>query len=119
MYQIRHIAIRAEDQKKVADFYKATFGMREVVDPGDGGRVIYLTDGHITLAVLRARPGMANGIDHFGFHVDDADKVGRAAAAAGGSAKLEERPRDGRFAEFRIQDPTGAEIDLSEAGWKT
>ena len=81
MYQIRHIAIRAEDQKKVAQFYKSTFGMREVEDPGDGGRVVYLTDGHITLAILRARPGMANGIDHFGFQVDDMQKVGRAAAA--------------------------------------
>jgi catechol 2,3-dioxygenase-like lactoylglutathione lyase family enzyme len=118
MHQIRHIAIRAEDQKKVADFYKSTFGMREVKDPSDVGRAVYLTDGHITLAILRARPGMANGIDHIGFHVDDIDKVGRAAAAAGGSAKVQERPQDGRFAEFRIQDPAGSEIDLSVVGWE-
>jgi catechol 2,3-dioxygenase-like lactoylglutathione lyase family enzyme len=118
MYKIRHIAIRADDQKKVAEFYKRTFGMKEVRNDGDD-RALYLADGYITLAILRKRDGLPLGIDHFGFQVDDADKVGRAAADAGGSAKLEERPRDGRFAEFRVHDPVGSPIDLSEAGWKS
>ena len=117
MYKIRHIAIRADDQKKVAEFYKRTFGMKEVRNDGED-KALYLSDGYITLAILRQRPGMSLGIDHFGFQVDDADKVGRAAADAGGSAKLEERPRDGRFAEYRVHDPVGSPIDLSEAGWK-
>jgi len=118
MYKIRHIAIRADDQKKVAEFYKRTFGMKEVRNDGED-KALYLSDGYITLAILRQRPGMSLGIDHFGFQVDDADKVGRAAADAGGSAKLEERPRDGRFAEYRVHDPVGSPIDLSEAGWKS
>jgi catechol 2,3-dioxygenase-like lactoylglutathione lyase family enzyme len=118
MQKIRHIAIRATDQKKVVDFYKQTFGMTEVRNDGDG-RAMYLSDGYITLAILPGKPGMANGIDHFGFQVDDMAKVGKAAAAAGGSAKLEDRPRDGRYAETRVLDPVGSQIDLTETGWKT
>jgi catechol 2,3-dioxygenase-like lactoylglutathione lyase family enzyme len=116
--KIRHIAIRADDQNKVVDFYKNTFGMTEVRAEAEG-RARYLTDGYITLAILPGKPGMANGIDHFGFQVDDMQKVGQLAAAAGGSAKLETRPRDGRFAETRVLDPVGSQIDLAEKGWKT
>src|SRR3954467_570953 len=103
MYKIRHIAIRADDQKKVAEFYKKTFGMKEVRNDGDD-RALYLSDGYITLAILRQRPGMALGIGHFGFQGAHPGQVGRAPAEAGGSAKLEDRPRDGRFAEFRVHD---------------
>ena len=116
--QIRHIAIRADDQKKVAKFYIDTFGMTEVRNDGDG-RAMYLSDGHVTLAILPGKPGLKNGIDHFGFQVDSMERVGKAAAAAGGSPKLETRPRDGRYAEFRVLDPVGSEIDLSESGWKS
>jgi catechol 2,3-dioxygenase-like lactoylglutathione lyase family enzyme len=118
MHKIRHIAIRADDQNKVAEFYKRTFGMQELRNDGRD-RAVYLSDGYITLAILPERPGMTLGIDHFGFQVDNADQVGREAAAAGGSAQLEQRPRDGRFAEFRVHDPVGSPIDLSEAGWKS
>ena len=117
MQKIRHIAVRADNPEKVAQFYKSTFGMTEVRNDGDG-RARYLSDGYITLAILPPRTGHANGIDHFGFQVDDMEKVGHAAAAAGGSAKPAARPRDGRYAEFRIHDPVGSPIDLSEAGWK-
>jgi catechol 2,3-dioxygenase-like lactoylglutathione lyase family enzyme len=117
MHKIRHIAIRADDQAKVADFYKKTFGLKEIASAD--GKAVYLTDGYVTLAVLRPRAGLPNGIDHFGFQVDNMEEVGRAAAAAGGSAALEERPSDGRFAETRVHDPVGSPIDLSEAGWKT
>jgi catechol 2,3-dioxygenase-like lactoylglutathione lyase family enzyme len=115
-HKIRHLAIRADDQQKVIDFYKATFGMTEVTHT-EGGRAKYLTDGYITLAILPGKPGMTNGIDHFGFQVDDMQKVGQIAATAGGSATLETRPRDGRFAETRVTDPVGSQIDLTEKGW--
>jgi len=117
MYKIRHIAVRADDPEKVAQFYKKTFGMVDVRNDGDG-RARYLSDGYINLAILPHRPGLALGIDHFGFQVDDTQKIGRLAKEAGGKAAISERPRDGRFAEFRVSDPVGSEIDLSEAGWK-
>ncbi len=118
MAKIRHIAIHATDHKKMADFYMKTFGMKKVKNPNDSGKVIYLSDGYINLALLPGRPGKRDAIGHFGFEVEDVKTTGRKAAASGGSAKIAARPRDGRFAEYRIADPGGIGIDLSEAGWK-
>ena len=89
MAKIRHIAIKVEDQEKTADFYKKTFGMTEawrgpVRD--DGNRAIYLTDGYINMAVLPARGGR-EGIDHFGFQVENMDETLRTAEAAGAKSQ--------------------------------
>ena len=40
----------------------------------DGNRAIYLTDGYINMAVLPSRGGR-EGIDHFGFQVEDLDET--------------------------------------------
>jgi len=29
------------------------------------------------------------------------------------------RPKDGRYAEFRIHDPVGTPVDLFQSGWKS
>ena len=81
MAKIRHIAIKVEDQEKTAEFYKKTFGMTEawrgpVRD--DGNRAIYLTDGYINMAVLPARGGR-EGIDHFGFQVENMEETLKTA----------------------------------------
>ena len=57
MAKIRHLAIKAEDQEKAAEFYKQTFGMTEawrgpVRD--DGKRAIYLTVTSIWRSCRRA-----------------------------------------------------------------
>jgi len=120
MAKIRHIAIKAEDQEKTADFYKQTFGMTEawrgpVRD--DGKRAIYLTDGYINMAILPAR-GERQGIDHFGFQVDDMAGTVRMAAVNGGQGEAYKKPRDGRFAEMGVHDPAGTLVDVSTHGWK-
>jgi catechol 2,3-dioxygenase-like lactoylglutathione lyase family enzyme len=117
MGKIRHIAIRTNEQEKLRDFYMKTFDMHQVHKEGTG-RAIYLSDGYLNLAILPGVPGKRDRIDHFGFAVDDMDDAGRKAAENGGSSKMAARPRDGRFAEYRIADPAGIGIDLSEGGWK-
>ena len=121
MAKIRHLAIKAEDQEKTASFYKETFGMTEawrgpVRD--DGKRAIYLTDGYINMAILPARGGEREGINHFGFQVEDMEGTLTAAAAHGATGDANKKPRDGRFAEMGIQDPTGTPVDVSVHGWK-
>jgi hypothetical protein len=118
--KIRHIAICTEDTVKLAEFYKTTFGMIEVMaqSPGDAQRAIYLSDGYINLAILPARGGK-EGINHFGFQVDNVQETGRVGKEAGAQTGIAPRPRDGRYAEFRIHDPVGTGVDLSEAGWAT
>ena len=85
MAKIRHIAIKVEDQEKVATFYKETFGMTEAWRGPvreDGNRAIYLTDGYINMAVLPARGGR-EGIDHFGFQVENMDATLKTANDTG------------------------------------
>ena len=120
MAKIKHIAIHAHDQEKARDFYINTFGMKEVGESKSktGGRAIYLSDGYINLAILPCGEGMPDRLGHFGFEVDDIEETGKKAAASGGSSKIAARPRDGRFAEYRIADTCGIGIDLSKGGWK-
>ena len=120
MAKIRHIAIKVEDQEKAATFYKETFGMTEawrgpVRD--DGKRAIYLTDGYINMAVLPARGGR-EGIDHFGFQVEDMESTLKTAGSQALKATRRRSPRDGRFAEMGVHDPSGQSVDVSVHGWK-
>src|SRR5579872_2418008 len=121
MPRIQHIAIFAEDQEKLVEFYKKAFGMKEVWShhsgEGGGGQAFYLSDGHINLAILPAR-GRPEGIDHFGIQVDDLDGASQAALDAGGTQGPKAVPQDGRFAEVFVKDPVGTRVDLSERGWK-
>jgi catechol 2,3-dioxygenase-like lactoylglutathione lyase family enzyme len=89
MAKIRHIAVKVEDQEKTADFYKQTFGMTEAWRGPvreDGKRAIYLTDGYINMAVLPARGGR-EGIDHFGFQVEDMEGTLKTAGRRKGESK--------------------------------
>ena len=122
MATIKHIAISAKDNQKLAEFYKKVFGMKEVFrqPAGTSGRVAYyLSDGNINLAILPTGPNGKEGLNHFGFHIEDMDAYSKAAVEAGASQPPAEVPRDGRFAEQYVLDPVGGRIDLSVAGWAT
>lgn len=123
MAKIRHIAIFSADQEKLANFYKNTFGMVEVWRHAAAGHPdrygLYLSDGYINLAILPAGPGRAEGIDHFGFQVDDIDEIAGLAGANGAQQLPEPTPQDGRFAEAAIKDPVGQRVDVSVGGWRT
>jgi catechol 2,3-dioxygenase-like lactoylglutathione lyase family enzyme len=116
MARIRHIAILAADPAKLSEFYKASFGLKEVARSGEKGEAIYLSDGHINLALLPAR-NRREGIFHFGMQVEDVKGAVDAALAAGATGGKAELPRDGRFAETFVLDPVGTRVDLSP-GWK-
>ena len=118
MAKIRHLAIKAEDQEKTATFYKETFGMTEAWRGPvreDGHGAIYLTDGYINMAILPARGGR-EGIDHFGFQVEDMEATLKTAASVGAKSDSYKKPRDGRFAEIGVQDPVGTPVDVSGTG---
>jgi len=121
MARIQHIAITARENEKVAEFYQRVFGMELVFkQPTRGGRAAYyLTDGNINLAILPGGPNSKEGINHFGFHIDEMEKTADVALAAGATKQPEAVPQDGRFAETYILDPVGTRVDLSVAGWAT
>ncbi len=116
MARIRHIAILAADPAKLSEFYKTSFGLKEVARSGEKGEAIYLSDGHINLALLPAR-NRREGIFHFGIEVEDVKTAVDTAIAAGAGGGKAELPRDGRFAETFVLDPVGTRVDLSR-GWK-
>jgi catechol 2,3-dioxygenase-like lactoylglutathione lyase family enzyme len=120
MARIRHIAIIAKDQEKLVEFYTTVFGLKVVARPATEGRQrgIYLSDGHINLAILSDHGTTPEGINHFGFEVDNIEETSNAALKAGAQRGAEARPEDGRFAEAGIKDPIGTGVDLSEKGWK-
>ena len=91
MARIKHIALTTKEPATVAEFYKNAFGLKELRRSNGN---VFLTDGHIHVAVLKtkgeAAPDMGAhgphfaGVHHFGFEVDD---LGRGRPKAGGGAR--------------------------------
>ena len=74
MALIKHIALIAEDPRKVADFYTNVFGMT-IAGQGDGGE-IRLTDGYMDFALFPKSGTTSKGIHHFGFAFAEDEKPG-------------------------------------------
>ena len=123
MSKIKHIAIRTPDVEKTAAFYTEVFGLTEAGKAGSG---IYLTDGHINLAILRSvdagdRPGFA-GIDHFGFQVDDIDETCKKLDEQGSEQLVSHTPppnADGSqsYYEMKYRGPDSQVVDVTASGW--
>ena len=118
MDKIRHLAIRTEDTHKLASFYMEVFGLKEILRKrGEGGPII-LTDGYFNLAILpNDEQNSPNGLYHFGFQVDDAEKTIQKIQKLGVSKIPKARPQDREYAEIRGSDPDGNYFDLSEHGF--
>jgi lactoylglutathione lyase len=126
MAKIKHIAIRTRDVEKTAAFYQAAFGLKQV---GLGQNGIYLTDGHLNIAILKFQPGkdgepLRLGIDHVGFKVDDLDATLGRIDALGGKPltdRTEVHPSDPSqpqsYYEIKCLGPDEQIIDVSRAGW--
>jgi hypothetical protein len=132
MHRIKHIAITAEDPFATASLFKQAFGLEEL-SRGDSeiAREVYLTDGHINLAIVcwKRTPENPNpypegyGLDHFGFQVDDLAVAEARAAATGATPqpppKVDLSRMGGRiFFETKLQ-LAGVKFDLSQVGWAT
>ena len=113
MARIRHVAIRTENVERLVKFYTISFGLKVVEGMGNA---TYLTDGYLNLAIIPNRGRQNGGINHIGFEVESVDALGPLCEEAGASTGIKKRPRD-REAEFRVHDPDGNGIDLSQHGW--
>lgn len=120
MARIRHLAILTEDVDKLVKFYTSMFGLKIVHGVGTA---TYLSDGHINLAIIPIGPEreiegpqLRPGINHFGFEVENVDTLREACNELNASAAIDKRPPN-REAEFRVLDPDGNPIDLSQHGW--
>ena len=115
MPQIRHLAIVTLNPEKLARFYEEVFDMKLL---NSGGGAYYVTDGHITLALLPNKAeGKPSGLNHFGFQIEDAEEIARRLDEHG-MAPPAERPADRPYAETRATDPDGNNYDLSVHGFQ-
>jgi catechol 2,3-dioxygenase-like lactoylglutathione lyase family enzyme len=113
--RIRHLAIKSTDPERLGNFYEKAFGMEIIHRSPNGG--VYMTDGYLTLALLKSRPGdMPPGINHFGFQVDDSRALTKKLAELN-MPEPTQRPSSTPYAELRGMDPDGNLFDISEHGY--
>jgi catechol 2,3-dioxygenase-like lactoylglutathione lyase family enzyme len=110
---IRHLAIVTENRERLVKFYTTAFGMKVIEGVGPA---IYLTDGYINLAIIQKRPQYKVGLYHLGFQVENIEALRPVLKELGAASEVEKRPQD-REAEYRVHDPDGNPIDLSQHGW--
>ena len=114
MARIRHLAIKTKSPERLAAFYEQVFGMKRI--HSEKGGAIYMSDGYLTLALLRNRgEATPSGINHFGFHVDDIKTIEENLKAF--EEPLTKRPSNRPFAEYRAMDPDGNLFDVSVHGY--
>ena len=112
---IRHIALYTPNPQRMADFYCKALDMKEVEKTDRSS--IFVSDGYFNLALLYQRKEEPMGLNHFGFHVKSNEEMQARAERAGvrrGAARPERIP----FAEYRVHDPEGNGIDISQKGWR-
>jgi catechol-2,3-dioxygenase len=115
MRKLRHLAIVTLHPEKLAKFYGEVFDMK-VVHHGKNGST-FMSDGTITLALLKSQAdGKPVGLNHIGFHVDSRTDVAEQIKEWGLDEPAK-RPDDRPYAEVRMTDPDGNNIDLSEHGF--
>ena len=112
---IRHIALYTPNPQRLAEFYCKILDMKEVEKTDRSS--IFVSDGYFNLALLYQRKEEPIGLNHFGFHVKSNEDMQTRAEKAGvrrGAARPERIP----FAEYRVHDPEGNGIDISQKGWR-
>jgi catechol-2,3-dioxygenase len=114
MAKIRHLAIKTLDPEKLATFYEEVFDFK-VLNRDETGAV-YLSDGYLTLALLRNRGDVPSGLNHFGFTIEDTDEISEKLVKAGVAAPTK-RPAIRPYAEHRATDPDGNPFDISVHGY--
>jgi catechol 2,3-dioxygenase-like lactoylglutathione lyase family enzyme len=120
MARIRHLAILTEHVEKLVKFYTTAFGLKIVHGIGTA---TYLSDGHINLAIIPIEPErkvegaqLKPGLYHFGFEVEDVAALRGVCEELSATTGVAKRPPN-REAEYRVHDPDGNPIDLSQHGW--
>jgi len=123
---IRHIAYNAMDPEGMREFYFRLFGFNELTSGlayREAGRLNrFVGDGFTNLAIhpfydpTAVGHEMKFGINHLGFLVSD---LGTMMDDLSSVVRIQKRPDDRPFAEFRFTDPEGNRLDLSQTkGWE-
>src|SRR5687768_13573689 len=118
--QLNYLAIMCDDPIGMRDWYQRWFAFEELNRTPEGA--VYLTDGHFNVALLKRGSAVGEtkqeqGLHHFGFQIADIMEVERNLEDFDPSIRIERRPKEDPYAEYRIVDPEGIIVDLSEKGY--
>jgi methylmalonyl-CoA/ethylmalonyl-CoA epimerase len=125
MAKIRHIAISTKDPEATAKFYRDHFEMKEVGRTSSRlAEGIYLSDGTLNMAVLNFKTDQLGrgldfvGLHHFGFLVEDVDKLSKELEDDG-APRFEQNDHGSAmsFFELKHRGPDGVVFDLSAHPW--
>src|ERR1700747_2189792 len=74
--KLKHLAIVSDQYALLGRFYEALFGMKPSPDNHPAGAIV-VSDGYIGLNInpRKGKAGRQAGLDHFGFEVEDVDRV--------------------------------------------
>lgn len=127
MARIRHVALVVKDLEATADFYQTAFGLkRSPLSEGPTARRIYMSDGHVNLALLQYKGETGSGlkdasgfvgVHHFGFQVEDLAEQQKQIENAGGEFFFDLGDPDDDDFERKFKDPNGIIFDINWKGW--
>jgi catechol 2,3-dioxygenase-like lactoylglutathione lyase family enzyme len=118
MAKLRHIAVTVPDMEAAATFYEKTFEMQRVFE---SGIVIMLSDGIISLAILKFKTDEQagdergkdfHGLHHMGFVVDDIAESSDAIKENGGRYHMRLPDSPEGATEIKFRDPNGVVFDI-------
>lgn len=127
MNKIRHIAFASKNPGKSAEFYKKTFGWREVSRGGkdpENPTGVLLSDGSINITILNFQTDQINkGLGYEGFHhlgvvVDDVAAWAKKLEAQGTPLIVgeDEIPPNAQY-EIKYQGPDDVVFDITDVPW--
>lgn len=107
--KVRHVAVMTKNREKMAEFYQKVFGL----EPKRGfGGAIYMSDGDFNIALIEVkRDDQKEGINHYGFEVDDLESFKENLKSSGFAAEIDSK--SDKDSDYRIQDPDGRWVDLA------
>ncbi len=113
--KIKHLAIVSGNHELEGEFYASLFGMKTAPRSRPAGAVV-VGDGYLGLNINPRAPGRQAGLDHFGFEVEDVERVFARLHESYPSIQVLKRPGNRPFAGISTHDPAGNVFDLSQQG---
>jgi len=115
--KLKHLAIVSDQYALLGRFYEALFGMKPSPDNHPAGAIV-VSDGYIGLNInpRKGKAGRQAGLDHFGFEVEDVDRVFTRLRENYPTVEVLKRPGSREFAGISTHDPAGNVFDLSQQG---
>jgi len=119
MTRLNHMAIMCREPERLKDFYARWFDFEEIGRTKNG--TIHLTEGYFNVALMKHRSDIPEddqrmGLHHLGFEVESVEEIRKRLAEFDPNTKIEKRTSS-VYGEYRIKDPEGIPIDLSEKGY--